>query len=173
MNIYQELWNIDLEHNGCSVSAKDKDGNWIIPDADILIDEQDEATKEVDQAPDPLFSFVNPDKLDLPTYQALKALFNNYVINVRLSEDSLGDNEVEDAEIEEFLDIILETEVMKRTQTYISDTLNLNDEAENFKSELKRIWFEIYTNHFNNIPIPFSSGFEHVFVGEGGEPRYV
>lgn len=167
MNIYQELWNIDLEHNGCSVSAKDKDGNWIIPDADILIDEQDESTRGVDQAPDPLFSFVNPDKLDLPTYQALKALFNNYVINVRLSEDSLGDNEVEDAEIEEFLDIILETEVMKRTQTYISDTLNLNDEAENFKSELKRIWFEIYTNNFNNISIPFSSGFEHVFVGEG------
>ncbi len=166
MNIYQELWTIDLEHNGCSVSAKDKDGNWILPSADILIDEQKEAT-QTDQAPDPLFAYVNPAKLDLPSYQALIALLNNYVVNVRLSEDHLGDNQVEDGEIETFLDTILETDVMKRAQKHMRETLAFKEAADNLKTELKRIWFELYTNHFNRIAVPFASGFEHVFVGEG------
>ena len=166
MNIYQELWQLDLDNNGCSVSAKDKDSNWILPNADILLDEQKEAT-QTDQAPNPLFAHVNPSKLDLPSYQAFIALLNNYVVNVRLSEDHLGDNQVEDGEIETFLNTILETDVMKRAQTYIRDSLNFNEAAENLKTELKRIWFELYTNHFNRIAVPFASGFEHVFVGEG------
>ncbi|MEM9217317.1 MAG: lamin tail domain-containing protein [Cyanobacteria bacterium P01_F01_bin.150] len=167
MNIYQELWDLDLDHNGCSVSARGKDGNWIQPDADILLDEQNEATVGADQAPNPLFAQVNPEKISRPTYQALIALLNNYVVNVRISEDHLGDNEVEDREIEVFLDTILETDVMKKAQDYICNGLNFTDVADNFKSELKRIWFELYTNHFNRIPVPFASGFEHVFVGEG------
>ena len=45
----------DLKNNGCTVSGKDNDGNWVIPDADILLDEQKEARGSADAAPAPLF----------------------------------------------------------------------------------------------------------------------
>src|SRR5688572_12079193 len=91
MTIYQELWDLDLRHNGCTASARDTQGNWIFPNADILLDEQNEVTGRDDVAPNPLFAHVNLDKLNGPTYQALILLLNNYVINERITEDHIGD----------------------------------------------------------------------------------
>ena len=164
-NIYQELWDLDLANNGCTVSARGIDGNWLNPDADILLDEQEEFTGTND-VPNPLFHHVNSAKLELPTYQKIISLLDNYVLNARLSEDLLGDNAVEDGEINEFLQQIMPTEVIQRALNYINNDLGLNFSNDEFKQELKRLWFEIYTNYYNSNPIPFCSGFEHVFVGE-------
>ena len=166
MNIYQELWNLDLENNGCTVSAKNPDGEWLDPDADILLDEQEEFSG-ADDAPNPLFNHVNQNKINLPTYQKLISLLDNYIINARLSEDLLGDNAVEDQEIEEFLQQIMSTQVIQRALSYIKDELGFGFSENEFKQELKRLWFDIFTNHFGGTPVAFCSGFEHVFVGEG------
>ncbi|TCS51114.1 poly(U)-specific endoribonuclease [Primorskyibacter sedentarius] len=166
-NIYQELWDIDLKNGGCTVSGRDMQGNWVHPDADILVDEQLEATSASDAAPEPLFHFVNPDKLSRLTYTAFIDLLNNYVVNARLSEDHLGDNAIEDQEITRFMDVMLETDVMRRAEAFVRAELVSELSAEALRSEILRMWFELYTNHFNSIAISHASGFEHVMVGEG------
>lgn len=167
-NIYQALWRLDLEHNGCTVTSRDKDGNWILPNADIKLDEQNEASRgSTDSAPNPLFAAVNGTKLERPTYQKLIALLDNYIVNVRQSEDHLGDNSQEDDEIGDFLNEVLNTAVMQAALEYIKLELEIEVSRCELREHLTRLWFEIYTNYFNRIPVPFSSGFEHVFVGEG------
>ena len=168
-NIYQELWDLDIqpENNGCTVTSRGPDSEWINPDADVKLDEQKElSSRGGDDAPNPLIAEFNTDKLNRKTYLALKALMNNYVFNARQSEDHLGDNSVEDTEIETFLDEILNTAVMKMAFDYIKEDLGESIDATEFRAVTKRLWFDIYTNYYNNNPVPFSSGFEHIVVGE-------
>lgn len=171
-NIYQELWDIDLSNGGCTVSGRDMQGNWVRSDADILVHEQLEATGSGDSAPEPLFHFVNSDNLSRSTYIALIDLLNNYVVNARLSEDNLGDSAVEDKEISRFLDIMLETDVMRRAEAFVQAELVPELGAEALRADILCMWFELYTNHFNNIAISHASGFEHLMAGEGmGQAR--
>ncbi len=165
--IYQTLWDLDLENNGCTVSLKNKEGNWINPNADILIDPQDRARGSTDQAPDNLFFKVNENKLEANTYQTCIKLFDNYVAKREEPEDMLNFNTIEDGEIEDFLKTILDTEVMKAALSYINSLGNNLDE-NSLTDELKRLWFEIYTNFFGGNALSFCSGFEHIFVGEEG-----
>ena len=167
MTIYQELWDLDLKNNGCTVSARKSTGEWVDPDADILVDEQVETTKP-DLAPDPLFAHVNPDKISGHTYQAFIRLLDNYIVNVSLTEDHLGDNVVEDTEIANFMDVILDTVVMQRTLTYLRDDLGAIADRDDLRMQMMRMWFQLYTNWYNpEKPVSSASGFEHVMVGEG------
>lgn len=172
-SIYQQLWDLDLQHNGCSVTARGPDGNWTDPDADIKLDEQRELSSPgQDNAPNPLIAGFNSAKLEGPTYSAFKALMNNYVFNARSSEDHLGDNEVEDKERDVFLDTIMETAVMKHAHGYITDELEIALDQSEFRTTVQRLWFEVYTNHYNNTPVAFCCGFEHIIVGESkGNPQ--
>ena len=172
-DIYQKLWDIDLETNGCTVSLRDEHGDWIDPEADILIDQQGEATVSIDQAPAPLFNKVNTEKLNGPTYQALIALLDNYVAKRGADEDLLGSNAIEDGEIEAFLETIISTQVMQAALEYVN-TLEGNDFSNTeFKAEIKRLWFEIYTNYFGGNALSFCSGFEHIVVGEEGKSNSI
>ncbi len=168
-NIYQELWELDIQpgNNGCTVTARGSDGQWLNPEADIKLDEQRELSSGgTDDAPNPLIAEFNADKLAGKTYLALKSLLNNYVFNARQSEDLLGENEVEDREIEAFLDEIQKTAVMKRAFAYIKEDLGVEVDEVEFRAAIKRLWFEIYTNYYNSQPVPFCSGFEHIVLGE-------
>lgn len=164
--IYQDLWSLDLNHNGCTVSARTPSGDWVDPGADILLDEQHE-TVRADRAPGPLFAHVSADNIAGPTYRAFISLLDNYIVNAAMTEDHLGDNQVEDAEIVQFLDTILPTPVMQRALAYTRDTLGLVSDEADLRAALMRMWFEIYTNHYNNNAVSNVSGFEHVMVGEG------
>jgi len=173
-NIYQELWNLDIQpdNNGCTVTARGLDGQWLNLDADIKLDEQNElSSTSSDDAPNPLIADFNAEKLQGRTYLALKDLMNNYVFNARLSEDHLGDNVVEDEEIEIFLDEIEDTPVMQLAFGYINDDLGANVSLSEFRTVVKKLWFDVYTNYYQNNPVPFCSGFEHIVVGESkGNP---
>lgn len=168
--IYQKLWDIDLAANGCTVSLRDEKGDWINPAADILIDQQSEATRGVDKAPNPLFNKVNTHKLQGLTYKRLIALLDNYVANRGDTEDLLGSNEIEDTEIENFLEAIMSTQVMQAALEYVNTLPGNSFSQAEFKDEIKRLWFEIYTNYFGGNALSFCSGFEHIVVGEEG-PR--
>lgn len=167
-SIYHDLWGLDLLHNGMSVTARDRNGDWIHPNADIKLDEQDEASRHSpDAAPNPLFQSVNESKLARGTYPALISLLDNYVLDPRLSEDHIQDNRVELNEINAFLDAVINTAVMERARNYVESDLGFSLSQSELREHLLRLWFELYTNHYNRIPVAFCSGFEHVFVGEG------
>ena len=162
--IYNQIWEAD--ENRLSVSVRQQDGNWVNPDADILLDHQVKAAgdKWRDLAVRSLFNQVDDSFLDKPTYKALVDLFDNYVVNYRDPEDFTPK---ENLEIEGFLDLLLDTKPMKLAYQYITNGLGKPMSEEKFKEELRIIWFEPYTNYYGNDVVDYASGFEHVFVGEG------
>lgn len=162
-NIYEQLWNIDQAHNGCTVATREGE-NWIPKNADIKLDEQVKSSgkRNIDLANKPLFFDINDEILERDTYVAFIKLLDNYIVNYRMEET---DDYEERQEIEEFLDLILQTEVMKKAYEYITTIKPLT--PEKFKQDLKRIWFTVYTNHYRGRSTSYCSGFEHVFVGEG------
>lgn len=161
-DIYQEIWNSDK--NGFSVSLRSGD-SWKNPSADILLDIQVEASgkRSIDLATNPLFNRVNEEKFKLPTYVSFINLLDNYIANFR-AEDILSEDEQNEIEI--FLDKIVETEPIQIAYTYITEKLGVTLSKAEFRKSLRRIWFEMYTNHYKGKSTYFCSGFEHVFVGE-------
>ena len=168
-DIFVELWNLDQQHNGLSVTVRGSDNQWLDPDADIRLDEQGMATNSgADKAPNPLIAVHRPERLNRPTYRSIQKLFDNYSLK---DGDPESTSQVEAQEIDTFLTDILRTEVMKRCLAYINAEKLAKDGEQltptAFRALLEHQWFELYTNHFrDNSPNPQVSGFEHVFVGD-------
>ena len=167
-NIYQQIWNSD--RHKFLVSPRNRTGEWVDPHADIFLDEQVKAfgRADLDLAKHPLFERVNSQKFNnSPTYQSLFALLDNYRFDNRQSEIV---TRAEKAEVDRFINDICQTEVIEIAYRYIKQKLEFDLERHVFKTELKRIWFSLYTNYFGE-PIKDTSGFEHIFVGEGKYDR--
>lgn len=165
--IFVELWKLDQQHNGLSVTLRGSDNEWLDPNADVRLDEQG-IVGDGDQAPNSLLVVHRPEKLARPTYRSVQKLFDNYSLKDGAAEST---SDIEQQEIDAFLNDILQTEVMKRCLAYINSKKLAEDEeqltAATFKSLLEHHWFELYTNHFSSdSPNPQVSGFEHVFVGD-------
>ena len=162
-NIFQHIW--DSDKNQFSVSLRTKIGDWENPKADILLDEQVQASgkRTIDLATRPLFYKVNEDKLRDPnrTYVSFIKLLDNYTLRTADPELTTKEEEVEQ---QHFLSRILQTPPMTLARNHINQTLGENLSETQFQHVLHRLWFELYTSR--GI-IPFCSGFEHVFVGEG------
>ena len=165
-NIYDILWKMDKENNGCSVSVRLLDGEWEKPDANILLDEQviTSGKRDIDLAKRPLFYKVDERVFEKPTYKTFISLLNNYIVNYRL-EETITDDEEE--EINNFLDIVMKTKVMVRAWKYIEEISRRKFEESQFREILFNLWFQLYTNYYNGRSTRYCSGFEHVFVGEG------
>ncbi|MCC0175387.1 hypothetical protein I4641_00130 [Waterburya agarophytonicola K14] len=164
-DIYQQIWNCD--RHKFLVSPRDLNGQWIDPNADILLDEQIAASRrqDLDLARKPLFYRVNEEKLNtIPTYVSLIKLLDNYQFDNQKSEVV---TKLEKAEIEQFIDDILPTKPIEIARNYIYRNLNFETSIANFELTLKSIWFDLYTNYFGNFSVRDTSGFEHIFVGEG------
>ena len=168
-NIYQQIWNSD--RHKLSVSPRGEDGKWLDPQADILLDEQVKAfgRQDLDLAKNPLFYRVNQAKFAaIPTYISLINLLDNYEFDNQKSEIV---TRAEKAEIEQFLDDICQTEPIRVAEKYLVDQLKVDFSNTCFKDRLKSIWFSLYTNYFGDVPVKDTSGFEHIFVGEGKYDR--
>ena len=164
-DIYQQIWNSDSHK--FLVSPRDSEGKWLYPDADILLDEQIKAfgRRDLDLAQKPLFYRVNETKFKtIKTYISLINLLDNYRFNNQQAEIV---TKVEKAEIEQFIDDVCQTKVMKIARQYINNKLKFKLSPINFRHNLKSIWFDLYTNYFGDIAVKDASGFEHIFVGEG------
>ena len=162
--IYNQIWEADA--NRFSVSVRNPEGNWIDPNADILLDHQVKAAgdKWSDLAIHPLFSKVKESRLLEPTYAAMIKLFDNYVVNYRDPEDFTPE---ENRELDDFLDLLLDTQSMQLAYKYVTEGLGKPMSKDKFKQELRIIWFEPFTSYFGEDVVYYCSGFEHVFVGEG------
>ena len=164
-DIYQKIWNRD--RHKLLVSPRDENGDWLDPNADILLDEQVAAfgKRDLDLARKPLFYWVNEEKLfNIPTYKSLVNLLDNYQFDNQRAEIV---TRLEQAEIEQFIEHILETEPIEIARKYINHQLKIYCNQDKFKWQLKSIWFDLYTNYFGEVTVKDASGFEHVFVGEG------
>lgn len=162
--IYDRIWQAD--DNRFSVSVRDAEGNWQDSNADILLDHQVRAAGDAwsDLATRPLFSQVRDERFTEGTYAALIQLFDNYLVNYRDPEEF---TQQENAEISNFLNLVLDTQPMELAYNYISQDLGKPISRDEFLRDLQVIWFEPYTNYFGEDPVYYCSGFEHVFVGEG------
>ena len=164
-NIYQQIWNND--RHKFLVSPRDKTGQWLDPDADILLDEQVQAfgRQDLDLAKKPLFYRVNQAKFNSnTTYHSLMNLLDNYIFDNQKFEII---TRAEKAEIEKFIEDICQTKVMEIAYQYLVKKLKIDFSQYSFKEKLKSIWFGLYTNYFGDFPVKDASGFEHIFVGEG------
>lgn len=164
-DIYQQIWNSD--RHKLLVSPRDINGEWIDPSADILLDEQIAAfgRRDLDLARKPLFYWVNEDKLyNISTYASLVKLFDNYQFDNQRSEII---TQAEKAEIDNFISAILATKPIEIARDYINNYLNFSLDRIEFELQLRKIWFDLYTNYFGDIFVKDASGFEHIFVGEG------
>ncbi|WP_019504119.1 hypothetical protein [Pleurocapsa sp. PCC 7319] len=164
-DVYQQIWNSDRHR--FLVSPRDNNGNWLDPEADILLDEQIKAfgKRDLDLAQKPLFYRVNEVKLDkIPTFVSLIKLLDNYKFANQQAEII---TRAEKTEIEQFIDDICQTKPIKIARHYINNQLKFKLSPEIFRQNLISIWFDLYTNYFGGIPIKDASAFEHIFVGEG------
>uniref|UniRef100_A0A3P9MPL5 Uridylate-specific endoribonuclease n=1 Tax=Oryzias latipes TaxID=8090 RepID=A0A3P9MPL5_ORYLA len=154
-NIFNELWRLDL--------------NRMTPGIDYNISVQNKAgfvtqgsTVVRDQAPQPLFSSVDEDKMKrTTTFFLLMKLLDNYERSASVSEQYTPE---EITEISLFLDAVLETQVMKRAHKYLVSKGKSSSDLTTFKNQLNWIWFHLYNRQRDTGPD--SCGFEHVFVGE-------
>ncbi|ELU02840.1 hypothetical protein CAPTEDRAFT_76337, partial [Capitella teleta] len=149
------------------------DENYCVAGEDYEIDLQGKTSPlkitSVDRAKHNLFAYFDEDRVfSRPTYKAFRALLDNY-------EAETGNAEVvtqeEFSENVKFINLIMETAVMKEVHQFLVDHDKAPAELDDFKRLLYKIWFKLYRRSRNdrleNSKRDLdSSGFEHVFVGE-------
>ncbi|XP_075711876.1 poly(U)-specific endoribonuclease-A-like isoform X2 [Rhinoderma darwinii] len=147
----------------------DADVNRMSPGKDYRISLQGKAgyvpagsNQARDSARCPLFQFVDEEKLkSIKTFAAFISLLDNYEMSTGVAEVVTAE---EKAEMNRFLDAILETKVMKIAHEYLVRKNQAKPNLKDFKSQLYNIWFQLYNREAGKGPD--SCGFEHVFVGE-------
>ncbi|XP_031838971.1 endoribonuclease Arlr [Nomia melanderi] len=112
-----------------------------------------------DNAPERLLN-VSFNDVTTKTTDSLIKLFDNYELNTYQSEIITIEK---NAEEDEFINNLMETNVMLHTMYYLSVKGFFINDLKVYKNVLKEIWFHPYSR---SKRINSSSGFEHVFVGE-------
>lgn len=163
VEILDELWALD--EGRCAVSAR-RPGEggrrpWLDADADILLDEQVPAlrTTLAECAKRPLFAFVAPEILARPTFLTLVRIFD--VFQPAEASEANGStpgpySPVEFSAIDEFLEQVTRTSVMRRAFRHITKTLPIVLTRQ-WKEVLFKLWFQ----RRDGKPCVF----EHVFLG--------
>jgi len=145
----QEMWNLDV--------------NRLTANVDYTIDVQEGKKPywKEDKAEDPLFTHVDKNALNRPTYRTFKALLGNYHSETGKSETFTSH---EKHEIDAFLKAIMQTGPMQYCHQYLRAKKGneIPSSVSGFEKLLHKIWFDLYRRERRND----SSGFEHVFVGE-------
>ncbi|KAL7528650.1 hypothetical protein ACHAWF_002649, partial [Thalassiosira exigua] len=148
------------------------DSNRLTPHKDYKMDVQSSKhpCHKGDAASDPLFTFVNGQVFQRPTFKAFQSLLDNYSAYTG-DEEEVSAKELR--ENEAFLDAVMDTAPMKychqyclaKEATYDDETIPRNESG--FKDVLNSIWFRLYSRSGGGRRRRMdSSGFEHVFVGE-------
>ena len=140
------------------------DSNRLTPHEDYKMDVQNSKhpCDKDDAADEPLFTQVNSQIFSTrPTYHAFKQLLDNYTVDTRTREEV---TERERAEVDAFLNAIMETAPMKYCHQYCLakdasyEGRSIPTSENGFVKILEKMWFELYSHS--------GCGFEHVFVGE-------
>ena len=116
-----------------------------------------------DSAQDPLFTRVDAQVWNRPTYAAFMALLDNYISSTGAAE-SISDSER--SEVQDFLSAVMQTAPMQFCHMYCHQQKpdKVPESPQEFQRLLHSIWFDLYKRERGGRLD--SSGFEHVFVGE-------
>lgn len=112
-----------------------------------------------DRAYSPLFSYVDRNIQNKPTFKSFLTLLDNYERFVGTTEDMTS---AETRETRAFLKAISGTGPIKALHKYLIGKGMASTSMTNFLQELYKMWFYRYQRKSYRD----SSGFEHVFVGE-------
>ncbi|XP_045160640.1 poly(U)-specific endoribonuclease-B-like [Mercenaria mercenaria] len=155
--ILTKLWNLD--------------DNKCYPDKDFTIDLQRYVSyhRREDQSSEPLFQWLDESVFERETYRTFRALLNNY-------EMQCGEAEVvtreEIMENREFINAIMETEVMKECHRYLIKEGKAPEDVGKFKCQVYNLWFMLIRRTKGDRDQD-SSSFEHVFVGEYRNKEFI
>jgi poly(U)-specific endoribonuclease len=158
MNIYQAIWDEDMNANGIrAISTSDAKNNTI---GYVVVDgsghhPDHHVIKEV---------FIPEEKQT--SYKLVERLFDNYHLSQYSKEYN---NQKERDEISQFLIHAIETPPMKLAKQYIEERFNEKYSETQWYQYLYDLWFR----QFNWKEGKDLSGFEHVFIGEQNRKRLV
>lgn len=117
------------------------------------------AGSTTDVAPLPLLEVKSQVK-QTPTVSHLIALYDNYDPDTSHSEVITTGERKEESD---FLDAVLNTQVMSYTNSFLKQKGFTQGTKQSLKDLLNRIWFTVYSRGQRKMG---SSAFEHIFVGE-------
>lgn len=140
MTLSEDLYTLDQQGNACAINQ-----DWKVN------------TRSTNGK---LFTKLNKDCLNSPTYQKLIALHDNYIAPLGVAEDVTSQEKQEESD---FLDAIISTPVMQKACDFMKKRQRVPScAADQLKAFLQKIWFKLYRRRGQLD----TSGFEHVFVGE-------
>lgn len=123
-----------------------------------------------DRAKYTLFAWVDEENVfERKTYKTFKALLDNY--ELECGEQEVVTNE-ERKENRDFIDAIMETDVMQEAHRYLVEKNKAPKDEIEFKRLLYKTWFSLVRRTKGDRDFD-SSSFEHVFVGEGREDHFI
>ena len=142
------------------------DGNRLERGIDYELNIQCEKNpnNHADVAAENLFSYIDQDVLERPTYKAFRSLLDNYVATLGYS-DSYTQTERE--EMNTFINTISETQCMQYCHAWLVKNKKAPGNYVRFMKQVHAAWFTLYRRKVEND----SSGFEHVFLGERDEQK--
>ncbi|TMX02662.1 hypothetical protein EJD97_020567 [Solanum chilense] len=143
-----KLWELDL--------------NRLVPGKDYQIEcgEGKKVYNKDDMAEGCLFSWLNDDVFNKPSYSRFCSLLDNYNPNQGVKENVTPEEKREQTA---FIEEISRTAPIKYLHKYLSLKGIISGDYEEFKRMLTRLWFDLYGRGGTSAS---SSAFEHVFVGE-------
>ena len=151
MNIYQSIWDADMEENGVRPISTSETGNksegYVAVDLETC-EPKHNVLKEV----------YIPDK-KRNSYTLVEKLFNNYTLNQKKKESNTLD---EEKEVEDFLTAAIETKPLKIARQYIEEKANKKFTDLQWHIYLHDVWFRQFRSE-SGVDL---CAFEHVFVGE-------
>ncbi|XP_074106681.1 uncharacterized protein LOC141532299 isoform X2 [Cotesia typhae] len=137
--------------------AMDKNNAFKFITMNLQRQKMDDSTK--DDASEPLLT-VKSEAYEIPTIKATIAFHDNYELDIKTKEVVTSEERKEESD---FIDSILETDIMKTLMKFLADKGYVPNDEYEFKDTLKRIWF----SQFKRIDgEPGSSGFETIFLAE-------
>ncbi|XP_014605934.1 PREDICTED: poly(U)-specific endoribonuclease homolog [Polistes canadensis] len=136
-----------------------KDTNNAFKYITIKLQGQKKDDSVTDDASDPLLD-VKPEAYEIPTIKSVIDLYDDYELDVKVKENLTPERRKKESE---FLDKLLETDVMQNAMKFLANKGYIPDDPYEFKDTLKRIWFSQFKRIDGDAS---SSGFETVFLAE-------
>lgn len=141
------------------------DENCAYVGQDFELDLQGHSSHYDDNASRHLFTILNENLFERPTYKTFIALLDNYTAGTG-TDESVDPEEVQ--ENVDFINAITDTNLMKNFYQDIVDKELFDGDYNAFRRYLYINWFRLYARNYdsNQAGILDSSAFEHTFVGE-------
>jgi len=158
MDIYQEIWDADQSGNGLKpilANAEERPAAGYVR----VVNTGGSGAGDLK-----VLSEVVIPEAKKTTYDLVRALFDNYVLDEQAAEIETPE---ERAEVHDLLEAIIDTPPMQVARAYVADETGTSISRDRWYATLTEQWFRRFAQGGDRD----LSGFEHVFVGEQEGPK--